>query len=256
MMNYNLFRMKKYVELVPAVNSFHTHLESIENLPIDGINIPDIQNPKRPMYEIKHAIKIAHRNFFSVIPHIRACNHANLRSLEKIWDENLPEKILIVSGDGSLITPKNTLELIESIKEKYEHITIYTALDQYRNPDEKAEIRTLMDKITAGSSGFWTQPFFDIETTLEWQDRIRNTENGESIEIYSGFTPVETESSKKYWENTNRVRFSENFSLSKTQQIEISRSVQEFLRSYSKNNHIYLMPIRDPDPSKYVQNFL
>lgn len=127
------------------------------------------------MYELKKAEEIAQRNFHSVIPHIRACDHKNLGSLEKIWDENLPKKILIISGDGVLITPKNTLELIENIKQKYEQITIYTAFDQYRNSDPKVEIKSMKEKIKAGSSGFWFQPSFDKENASHWHNRIRDT---------------------------------------------------------------------------------
>jgi len=203
---------------------------------ISGFNIPDIK--RIPVRSLEAALFIS--KGYKIIPHIR--------SIDKNLEEHLFDiqnfihqggtELLIVHGDvyaNQLPTFLSSLTLIREVKKAFPHLLVFAALDPYRSSFEE-EMRYIEQKIEVGANGFFTQPFFDLKLAEKYLSHL----SGQSV--FLGSSPILTESSKRYWENQNKVQFPYDFSIDFYQNIQFTHHLIQLSQSYSQ--HIYLMPIK------------
>lgn len=205
---------------------------------IGALNIPDILK-----YDVRisEACSVAVRYFSSVIPHIRAVaiNKELPFSYKEFFEANNINEVLVILGDNPEIVSKSenpcdSIDLIKKIKKEMPDMTVYAGLDQWRTSFEE-EMDYVRRKIEAGADGFFTQPFFEIDTMERYAKELEN------IQIFWGLAPVIRESSKKYWENKNKVVFPENFKCTMEWNQVFAREILK--RTTSDNSHVYFCPI-------------
>ncbi len=230
------------VELIPRNEvSLSTELRAVkENFPlVDTINVPDLLR-----FDLRswNAAVICKYYFPYSIPHIRAIDtdiSEGFKQKDFILDNNIPA-VLVVNGDlptdpSRKVYKTRSTDLIALIKKEAPGVKVYGALDQYRTTINE-EMAYVERKLKAGADGFFTQPFFDMET-LERFHKLTGT-----TEVFWGVSPVTTEKSKHYWEEKNKVVFSKDFDISLEANIEFARSALAFTQE--KQASIYFMPIR------------
>ncbi|MBD3380507.1 MAG: methylenetetrahydrofolate reductase [Candidatus Omnitrophica bacterium] len=229
------------LELVPrSEESFTVELEEVRERfsCIDTLNIPDIL--KFDM-RIPEACRVAAPFFSNIIPHIRAVSVHREKPLpfKRYFQELGIKEALVILGDNPEIVSESEMPcdspgLIRKIKKEMPGVKVYAGIDQWRTTIEE-EIAYAGEKIDAGADGFFTQPFFDIDHMRKWGEHLTDTE------IFWGVAPVIRESSRKYWENKNKVVFPENFACSMEWNKDFAREVLDF--SGSENSHVYFCPI-------------
>lgn len=229
------------LELVPRnESSFAENLElAKKEFPcVDTLNIPDILKFD---VRIPEACAIATRYFSKVIPHIRAVSVGRRDPLpfkEQFSALGINE-ILVILGDNPEIVSKSvdpctSVELISRIKKEMPDMRVYAAIDQWRQTFSE-EIAYAKEKISAGADGFFTQPFFDMDSIEKYYNELSG------IDVFWGLAPVVRESSRKYWENKNNVRFPSDFACT----LEWNRNFARMVvgRTDDENFHVYFCPI-------------
>jgi methylenetetrahydrofolate reductase (NADPH) len=93
----------------------------------------------------------------------------------------------------------------------------------------------LQQKIEAGATGFFSQPFFDLRLLEIYSEYL------EGYDVYWGVSPVTGERSKLYWETRNRAIFPKSFAPTLEWNVRFGQEVMNFCRNNSFN--LYLMPI-------------
>jgi methylenetetrahydrofolate reductase (NADPH) len=63
------------------------------------------------------------------------------------------------------------VQLVRAIKAALPHVEVYAALDPYRNPLVR-ERDYALEKLEAGASGLFTQPFFDLRLMGVYRDLL------------------------------------------------------------------------------------
>jgi methylenetetrahydrofolate reductase (NADPH) len=228
------------VELVPRT------LETVEADALDllshfsqinGINIPDVKRvPVR-----SHAVaKVFLKQGIFIVPHIRSMDFST-QSAITLFDELVSlglSDVLIISGDVypeyNNNTPLSALEMISLLKKRYPTLSVYAALDPYRNT-ANAELAYCHQKLDNGCDGFFSQPFFDIEHADWYLSRLRQTQ------VFVGISPVLTEKSKNYWTMRNHVQFSSQFKIDLDYNIRLAHDLMKIANAYTQ--HTYHMPI-------------
>ncbi len=176
------------------------------------------------------------------IPHLRAVgtNLKKLNPLLNYLDENELHEILVVNGDlpadmSQPSYPTSSLGLIRAIKSALPHVEVYGALDPYRQSLIK-ERDYALEKLEAGASGLFTQPFFDTRLMQVYFELLPGTN------FYWGATTITSKRSLGYWQNRNHAVFPADFkptlAWSRTFALEALKFAQE------TQTNLYFMPIK------------
>jgi len=203
---------------------------------ISGFNIPDIL--RIPIRSLDTATLI--QKGYDITPHIRAMDHDVARHLELMKDfiHQGGKQVLVVQGDSHVTSQKektSSLLLIKALKVAFPGLKVFAAIDPYRT-SFKEEIRYAEQKMLAGADGFFTQPFFDLDLASQYLAALSKTK------IFLGSSPVLTESSKRYWETVNHVKFQKEFSIEFKANMVLAKSLMALSTQYQQ--HLYLMPIK------------
>jgi methylenetetrahydrofolate reductase (NADPH) len=230
------------IELVPrSRDSITTDLGILrrEFSGIQMVNIPDLLRFELRSWE---ACALAVNAFDRAIPHIRAMDHSEKaagRLAEQLRGLGLREA-LIVRGDppqdlARAVHSTTSAELIRVLKDVDPGLRLYAAFDPYRQ-GLRAELDSVEEKIAAGASGFFTQPFFDLRFMQVCADLLPETE------IFWGVSPVLTLRSQRYWEVKNCALFPSGFEATLDWNREFAVRCLDWSRA--KGTNLYFMPIR------------
>jgi len=239
------------IELVPRDSeTLKEQLNSIKQncKNIDTINIPDVARFNIRSWD---ACTIAKKYFYNTIPHVRAIDTDTKKAtfLIDFLKKNNISKILIIQGDSESCAPhkQTSISLIKFFKEKAPQIKVYAGLDPYRNSIQKEQIY-IKQKIEAGVSGFFTQPFFDFRLLNIYNELLEN------IDTYWGVSPVVSLASAKYWQEKNHVVFPKKFTPTLEWNKAFLQEIIDKIINQQKGN-IYIMPIK-VDIKEYLKNIL
>ncbi|MES1257159.1 MAG: methylenetetrahydrofolate reductase [Acidobacteriota bacterium] len=217
---------------------------------VNQLNIPDLLRFPLRSWD---ACSITRTHFPVSIPHIRAIDmplDGALKDVESFVAKGITE-VLIVTGDapremGRRVYPTTAVNLIRRLRRDWPHLKIYAAYDPYRQ-GIRAEYDYAASKLDAGADGFFTQPFFDIRLLGIHAELLTGKR------VFWGVAPVTTETSRAYWEATNRTVFPRDFAPTLEWNQAFARRALEFLRTHG--GHIYFMPIRI-DIERYLRGVL
>lgn len=218
---------------------------------VNVINVPDIL--RFPVRSWK-ACRLIKPTYDQVIPHLRAIDFSPHRPFELAneLDSTGIDRVLVISGDNNRtdlrpVYPIDSLTMIKKLRQEMPHITIYAGIDPYRQ-DFQGEYRYAMQKLEAGASGFFTQPFFDLRMMAIYAELLPN------VPIYWGVSPVLSAKSVAYWETVNRAIFPKHFDPSMAWNRQFAQDALSFVRSQPQGN-IYYMPIR-ADVIEYLEGIV
>lgn len=206
---------------------------------IDTVNIPDLT---RFSLRSHQACKLAQRRVRRAIPHLRAVgtNLKDLNPLLNYLDENELHEVLVVNGDlpadmSQPSYPTSSLQLISAIKSALPHVEVYGALDPYRQSLIK-ERDYALEKLEAGASGLFTQPFFDTRLMQVYFELLPGTN------FYWGATTITSKRSLGYWQNRNHAVFPAHFKPT----LEWSRTFAAEALKFAQETrtNLYFMPIK------------
>lgn len=229
------------LELVPRdARSFAEELELARRIfpAADTLNIPDIL--KYDM-RIPEASDVAVKYYAKVIPHIRAVavDRKAAFPCRDFLERTGIDEVLVILGDNPEIVSKSenpcdSLELIAKIKREMPEIKVYAGLDQWRSSVDE-EMAYVRRKIDAGADGFFTQPFYEIESMRIWAKKLKDTQ------VFWGVAPVIRESSKCYWEEKNNIHFPDDFQCTVEWNKQFAAKAIAFAEEAGFN--VYLCPI-------------
>jgi len=234
--------MKISLELVPRSEQYICEQVAFveKSIPqISDINFPDLLR-----FDIRSwdACRMVAHSTLDRIVHLRAIDF-NLHQPFPLTDflkKYQIRKALVIEGDKPqdmrhAIYPSTSVDMIRKLKREVDDITIYAAFDPYRN-NIRYELDYLQQKIEAGATGFFSQPFFDLRLLEIYSEYL------EGQEVYWGVSPITGERSKLYWEARNRAIFPRTFTPTLDWNVRFGQEVMDFCR---KNNfNLYLMPIK------------
>lgn len=200
---------------------------------VTHINIPDIARFALSSVDAIRLIRERFGDRFVYVPHVRVS--AGVMSLE-----HFPGDIaLIVQGDiPEQFDRPHMISAADRMASVSEHIRVMGGIDPYRS-SPKRELALVGEKITAGATGFFTQPFFSLAHVRYWDAILPDT-----VEIFYGVSPVTTDASLSYWRDKNHVVFPKDFSVAVSRQVAFAQRVIRFARAHGRS--VYLMPIRIP----------
>jgi methylenetetrahydrofolate reductase (NADPH) len=241
------------VELVPRSRaSVGADLDLLEReLPAIGmVNIPDLLRFSLRSWE---ACSLAVGRFERVVPHLRAMDHRVEdagRLASTLRDLGIGEA-LVVRGDSpqDLARPVHattSAEFIRALHDVDPNLRLYAAFDPYRQ-GLRSELDSVQEKLAAGASGLFTQPFFDLRLIQICADSLPGTD------IFWGVSPVMTAGSRRYWEVKNRAVFPSEFEPTMQWNRAFAARCLEWARDTETN--VYFMPIRI-DLSEYMTGLL
>ena len=233
--------MKISLELVPRSEQYICEQVAYveQSIPqISEINFPDLLRFNIRAWE---ACSMISHSQLNRIAHLRAIDFDINKPfpLTDFLKENNITKVLVIEGDKPqdmkhLVYPTSTVEFIRKLKREVSEITIYAAFDPYRN-NIRYELEYLQQKISAGATGFFSQPFFDLRLLEIYSEYL------EKQDVYWGVSPVTGERSKLYWETRNRAIFPKSFTPTLDWNVNFGQEVMNYCK---KNNfNLYLMPI-------------
>lgn len=234
--------MRISIELVPRnkealladLEKVHLHLKSVNT-----INIPDLLRFDLRSMEACALVKNYYTN---TIPHLRAIDYNLNQPLPFI--ANLQElainEVVAVTGDiptdaSKKIYPTSVLSFIQKIKQELPNIKVYGALDPYRQSFIQ-EVAYAKQKLAAGATGLFTQPFFDRRLMEIYFELLEGTE------IFWGVTTVTSKRSQRYWQTRNNAIFPADFETTLHWNQKFAQKALQFCRRIEGN--IYFMPIR------------
>ena len=203
------------------------------------VNIPDLLRFDLRSWE---ACSLALNDFERALPHIRAMDYpvkAAGQLAERLRALGLREA-LIVQGDAPqdlarAMHSTTSAELIRALKDVDPGLRLYAAFDPYRR-GLRSELEFVQEKIAAGASGLFTQPFFDLRFMQVCADVLPETE------LFWGVSPVLTAGSRRYWEVKNRVLFPSRFEPTLAWNRGFAAQCVEWVDGAATN--LYFMPIR------------
>ena len=238
-------RTRISVELVPrSVEAVRCDVETVQDHveDVDTINVPDLAKFELTSWD---ACAVARKtaDAYRTIPHIRARDLAPGEALPmlRVLDKADIDEVLIVNGDSPQQEPPgaagvSTLEAIGRLRRELPHVQVYAGLDPYRQAP-RAEVRYAEQKVDAGATGFFTQPFFDTALMAAWAQMIPK-----AASVWWGATTVTTPGSLNYWQQTNKVVFPADFEPTLAWQRDYAERAVELARGLGQ--HMYLMPVR------------
>ena len=230
------------IELVPrsqAAIAAELELLAREFPGVRMVNIPDLLRFDLRSWE---ACALAQTSLGRAVPHLRAMDfpvEAAARLAGLLRGLGLREA-LVVRGDSpqDLARPvysTTSAELIQALKQADPGLRLYAAFDPYRR-GLRAEIDTVHEKISAGASGLFTQPFFDLRYLEVCADVLPETE------IFWGVSPVLSAASRRYWEVKNRTLFPSSFEPTLRWNRDFASQCIHWARD--ADAALYFMPIR------------
>jgi len=240
------------LELVPRTEKYicdqAAYVEQSVPL-ISAINFPDLLRFDIRSWE---ACRMVEHSRLDRIAHLRAIDFDTHKPfpLTNFLTEHHIRKVLIIEGDKPqdmrhAIYPTSSLDLIRKLKKECDGVTIYAAFDPYRN-NIRYELEYVQQKIEAGASGFFSQPFFDLRLLEIYSEYL------EGQDVYWGVSPVTGERAKLYWETRNRAIFPKSFAPTLDWNVRFGQEVMSFCKKNSFN--LYLMPIKI-DLREYLEKF-
>ena len=241
------------IELVPRSEaSITADVDLIRNAfpAVSMVNIPDLLRFDLRSWE---ACALAKTHLERAVPHIRAMDYpvkAAGQLASRLEGLGLREA-LVVQGDSPQdlarpVHPTTSAELIRALKDIDPGLRVYAAFDPYRR-GLRTELEAVHEKIEAGATGLFTQPFFDLGFMQVFADVLPETE------VYWGISPVVTPGSKRYWEVKNQALFPSTFEPTLDWNREFAKQSLEWAERESTN--LYFMPIR-VDFSDYLGGLL
>jgi len=230
------------IELVPrSAQALDAELGTLsEFFPfIDTVNIPDLT---RFSLRSHHACKLSQARVRRAIPHLRAVgtNLKDLNPLLSFLDEAELHEVLVVTGDlpadmSSPSYPTTSVQLVRAIKAALPHVEVYAALDPYRHALVR-ERDYAYEKLEAGASGLFTQPFFDLRLMGVYRELLPDAT------LYWGVTTVTSARSLGYWQNRNHAVFPAHFKPTLAWSRDFAAEALKFARETGSN--LYFMPIK------------
>ncbi len=217
---------------------------------IGMVNIPDLLRFDLRSWD---ACAIARGAVGRALPHIRAMDFPVKKASElaALLGERGLREALVVRGDSpqDLARPVHattSVELIRALKQADPGIRLYAGFDPYRQ-GLRTEVDRVHEKIEAGASGLFTQPFFDLGLLQVCADILPRTE------IFWGISPVLTSGNRRYWEVKNRAVFPSSFEPT----LEWNRAFASRCLEWADgvDASLYFMPIR-VGLSEYLEGLL
>ncbi|MEX2540950.1 MAG: methylenetetrahydrofolate reductase [Trueperaceae bacterium] len=233
--------MRISIELVPRTEAdLRTQLEQVKAFPrVDTVNIPDISRfPMRSWQGCSQALAhVAH-----AIPHLRAIDVDLARphpAAGEFCGDRLDE-VLVVAGDAPAdmsraVYSTTSIELIRKLRREHPDLTVHAAFDPYRQGFQ-AERAYATQKLEAGATSLFTQPFFDVRLMEVFGELL------DGMQIFWGVTTVTSRRSQLYWQSRNRAVFPADFSPTLDWNRKLARDALAFTELHGGN--IYFMPIR------------
>jgi methylenetetrahydrofolate reductase (NADPH) len=230
------------VELVPrSLEALERELAAVKcHLPgVDTVNIPDLLRFETRSWQ---ACACAKTHFVHAIPHLRAID-INLKKplpIARFLEQHDLNEVLVISGDppADMAHPTyatSSLQAIKKLRAELPGVKVYAALDPYRQSFTR-ERDFALEKLEAGASGLFTQPFFDVRLMEVYAELLPE------VEIFWGVTSITRERSLAYWQNRNRAIFPADFEASMAWSQKLAKRALEFVKQ--RGGHIYFMPIR------------
>ncbi|CAN5420696.1 methylenetetrahydrofolate reductase [soil metagenome] len=209
---------------------------------VDTINVPDLTKFELSSWDACAVAKEA-ASGYRTIPHIRAQGLAPRQALPMLRTLGTADidEVLIVSGDPpdgkkTQICGVSALEAIARVRREMPHVQVYAGLDPYRQAPVD-EVRYAEQKLDAGATGFFTQPFFDTAFMAAWAQMIPG-----GTPVWWGAATVTSPASMNYWQRQNRVVFPADFEPTLAWQRNYAERAVDFARR--QGQHVYLMPVR------------
>ncbi len=241
------------IELVPRDAATLTRELGVlsEHFPfIDTVNIPDLTRFSFRSYE---ACRFSQAHVRRAIPHLRAVG-TDLRNLDPLLhflDASELHEVLVVTGDAPADMsqpsyPTTSLQLIRALKAALPHVTVYAALDPYRNSLLR-ERDYAFQKLEAGAGGLFTQPFFDTRLMRVYFELLPN------VTLFWGATTITSKRSLGYWQNRNHAVFPAHFEPTLAWSRAFAREALAFAQETGTN--LYFMPIK-ADTRAYLEGIL
>ena len=241
------------MELVPrTLDALTAELTAVrEALPmVDTVNIPDLLR-----FDVRSwdACVTAKQHVKHAIPHLRAID-INLTKplvMGKLLEKHNINEVIIVTGDAPAdmsrsVYATNPLQVIKKMRAEHPGVKVYAALDPYRQGFVQ-ERDYALQKLEAGASGLFTQPFFDLRLMEIYAELLPD------VEIFWGLTTVTSARSLSYWQNRNKAVFPAAFELGLEWDRAFARQAIAFARERDAN--LYFMPIRTSAVT-YLQGLL
>ena len=241
------------IELVPrSEEAITTEVDLIRtDFPtVEMVNIPDLLRFDLRSWE---ACALARRQLPRAIPHIRAMDYP-VKSAGKLASRLAAlglRDALIVQGDSPQdlarpVHPTTSAELIRALNDVDPGLRLYAAFDPYRR-GLRSELESVQEKIAAGASGLFTQPFFDLQFMQVCADLLPE------IETFWGVSPVTSAGSRRYWEVKNRAVFPSAFEPTLAWNRDFASGALDW--ADRKSTNLYFMPIR-VGLSEYLRGLL
>lgn len=207
------------------------------------VNIPDLL--RFPVRSWQGCVQARHY-VDTAIPHLRAIDF-DLRHPQKLTryiETHQLTEILVVRGDppesgDHCCFDTCTVDLIRCIKNSNPEVKVYAAIDPYRSSLDQ-EVAYAKLKLKAGADGFFTQPFFSVDSMELYRDALRHL--APSVEIFWGVSPVVGEGSQNYWQRVNKVVFPEGFVADMAWNKRFACQALSWVQD--RDESIYFMPIR------------
>jgi len=234
--------MKISLELVPRSEQYICEKVAFverEMSDISAVNFPDLLR-----FDIRSwdACRMVKHSSLDRMVHLRAIDfdmHQPFPLTDFLKNHQI-RKALVIEGDKPqdmkhAIYPTSSIDLIRKLKKVTENVTIYAAFDPYRN-NIRYELDYLQQKIEAGATGFFSQPFFDLRLLEIYSEYL------EGQDVYWGISPVTGHRQKQYWETRNRAVFPKSFTPTLDWNVRFGQEVIHFCQK--SNFNLYLMPIK------------
>lgn len=249
-----LARMRVSVELIPRNQDDLTgQLREVAELAsVDTVNVPDLMRFSLRSWD---ACASARAHGPRAIPHLRAIDVDPLAPLPFLdtLDRHAIDEVLVVAGDAPAdmsraIFDTTSVALIRRLKQERPGLTVYAALDPYRQ-GFAAERDYVLRKLDAGADGLFTQPFFDERLMAVWGDLLARVPTS----VFWGATSVTSERSARYWTSRNKAVLPGDFAATLSHSRAMAARILSFARE--RDHHAYFMPIR-VGPRRYLEGIL
>ncbi len=233
--------MRCSIELIPRSRSgllAEARLLRAQFPALNTINIPDL---KRFSLRSWQAAALTRASVSERIPHLRA---ADLVGQDPGWlsaalDAAGVQEVVLIAGDppAGASTPAVTpLRLMEQLRMRKPSLGIYAALDPHAYRQDAALARNLRDKLSAGATGFFSQPLFALPEFERCMALLP------AAPVFWGLSPVLSDRSRAYWASVNQVRFPTHFRPDLSWNLSFAHCLLD--RVQAVGHHLYLMPIR------------
>jgi len=235
--------MRISVELIPRSDEDLDRqlVEVAELSSVDTVNVPDIVRFPLRSWQACNPRRIGD---LRAIPHLRAIDvdpEAPLPFSRTLREDGVSE-VLVIAGDAPADMSRPVYDtssdcLIRRLKHEQPQLTVYAALDPYRQ-GLAAERDYLLRKLDAGADGVFTQPFFDMRLVEIWGDLLARI----GTTVFWGATSVTNARAARYWTTRNRAVLPAGFQPTLAHSRTLAAELLSYARAHADN--VYFMPIR------------